>query len=479
MSGHERFKDFMQEIFANEAEYNAFLEQSQKPLKKSIKVNYHKVSQEDFFKYAKAFKRTLTNPWFLGDESDIFYIDREDLTVALGNTFFHQSGFFYIQEVAAGTPVHFLDLQEWDIVLDVSASPGGKSCQIADRLLQISSKNPWLVVSNDVSSQRLLWLAHNLNRMWMYNSVLSNFNGFSFGKNAPETFDKILVDAPCSWEGTGFKSDSALKFWREEEINKIAWTQFQLLVSAIKSCKVWGTVVYSTCTLNPLENEANIKKILDFFNGDVVLENVALQWKSNWIRHFDGKELLTEEQYTKVARFWPHIQKTWWFFIAKLKKIWTTHKERAIESKLFPKNPFKIDYSSGLQKKVAKYVLDEFWIELDMEWKLFVASSSQVYLCSNKFLEIKDKLQCERVWIPVFKNNDGDLRPLHCLWILFGNLSTKNVLELNEEQAQTYALWKDIEWFGDLNWYRMLKWNNYGIGIGKIVNWVLKNKYIK
>ena len=80
-------------------------------------------------------------------------------------------------------------------------------------------------------------MAYNVNRVGAYNIALSAFNGFSFGKNLPEFFDHVLLDAPCSGEGTGFKSETALKFWRKEEINKIKGTQFQLLISAIKTLK--------------------------------------------------------------------------------------------------------------------------------------------------------------------------------------------------------------------------------------------------
>jgi 16S rRNA (cytosine1407-C5)-methyltransferase len=90
----------------------------------------------------------------------------------------------------------------------------------------------------------------------------------------------VLVDAPCSGEGTGFKSDFSLKFWKKEEINKISGTQFQLLVSALKTVKPGGIVVYSTCTMNPYENEYNVKKILEFFKGAVILENVEIINKS-------------------------------------------------------------------------------------------------------------------------------------------------------------------------------------------------------
>jgi len=103
---------------------------------------------------------------------------------------------------------------------------------------------------------------------------VTKFNGFSFGKNLPNFFDHVLLDAPCSGEGTAFKSDFALKHWKIEEINKIAGTQFQLLISAIKCTKPGGTIMYSTCTINPYENEHIIQKAKDFFAGDIEIEQI-------------------------------------------------------------------------------------------------------------------------------------------------------------------------------------------------------------
>lgn len=139
--------------------------------------------------------------------------------------------------------------------------------QLAQQLL--TKQDPGLVVANDINPKRLKSLMHNLNQGNCRNSCITKLNGFSFGKILPNVFDHVLVDAPCSGEGTAYKSDFALKHRNQAEINKMAGTQFQLLISAIKAVKPGGSVIYSTCTINPYENETLVARVLEHF-GDCV-----------------------------------------------------------------------------------------------------------------------------------------------------------------------------------------------------------------
>ncbi len=487
---NERYIDQLKKFLSNENEIDHFLEFCQMPLKKSIKINLNKISTRDFIEITSKRWWKLTKPDFEFEdktETDLFYIDRENLEIPLGKTFLHQSWFFYIQEIAAGMSVKFLDIVENWLVLDISAAPWGKTTQIWDYLMMKNRNKPGLVVSNDVNKTRILALAHNISRMWIYNNIITSFNWFSFGKNLGEIFDAVLVDAPCSGEWTGFKSDFALSAWRIEEIKKIAGTQFQLLVSAIKATKPWGNIIFSTCTLNPIENEWNLKKILDFFGSSVELVNIEIKNKSSWIWYYNDEQILNSEDTQKVARFWPHIQKTWWFFISKIVKKDTTEKLVSKESRLYPKNPFKIDFSNSLQKKILNYLSQEFGIKTIETAHFFVSTRNQVYLVSPKFLEIKDLMHIERIWIPILKTyEDGKLLPLHGLGSILGNTASKNFVELDEIISQKYALWEEIS-LDEVSWWKynsssefvVLKRNGYGLGVGKIVNWMIRNKYIK
>jgi len=325
----EKYLEEIKKWFKSDEEFEAFLNSCQLPLKKSIKINLHRISTEIFENLTKEKWWKLTKPNFYPQDTDIppdlFYIDRQNTDIPLWKTFLHQSGFFYIQEIAAWMAARQIwPLKGDEIVLDISSAPWWKSVQLWDYLLLKSKENslsPGIVISNDVSKIRLKALAHNLNRMWIYNSAITNFNWFAFGKNLSEFFDHVLVDAPCSGEGTWFKSDAAMKYWYPSEIKKISNTQLQLLISAIKTTKVWWSIVFSTCTMNPYENEQNVAKILEIYKDKIKLENLQLINISSWFDKFGDLELLPVSEAQKLARFWPHIQKTWWFFIAKFRKI--------------------------------------------------------------------------------------------------------------------------------------------------------------
>ncbi len=465
-------------------EVEKFLNVCFKPLKKSIRFVINKIDIEFLKKHLENLWWHFTDPGFVEDDRfpmDIFYVDRDDTSIPLGNTFVHKAGYAYIQEVAAALAARALDLKKWDLVLDMSAAPGGKATQIADYLMFLGSDKPWLVVANDVSKARIKKMAYNVNRVGAYNIALSAFNGFSFGKNLPEFFDHVLLDAPCSGEGTGFKSETALKFWRKEEINKIKGTQFQLLISAIKTLKKGWTLVYSTCTLNPYENELNVAQILEQFKGVVELEEISNIRTDRWISTVDGQQILGAEEAQKIRRLWPHRQWSGGFFIAKFRKIGSLDQRLKTENKLSPKNPFKLDMSSALQKEVWKTLKDWYGIN-SVPGVVFVASKELVYAVSQKFLEIKDFINFEKVWIPVLKRTRWYVRPTHNLGNIFGKYATKNYIILTDEQAQEYSLGKDLvvsQTFDPKTDYIILKWEKFGFSVGKIVGNMIKNKMIK
>lgn len=480
---HESFQNELERYIGKE-QTERFLEACRRPLKKSITINVQKLSLDRFLKLVQVWWWHLQQHTFIKDTYTC-YIDRDDTSIALWNTFLHQSWFFYIQEIAASIPATQLELTWGELVLDIAAAPWGKTSQLANLLLK--TWTPWLVVANDVAGPRVKTLAHNLNKWWCYNTALTKFNWFAFGKNLPEFFDHVLVDAPCSWEGTWFKSDHAMKYRKKEEINKIAGTQFQLLVSAIKTAKPGWTIIYSTCTINPYENEEILARIQEFFGDSLVLESVELLNHETGIAVPDSDYESIDS--SKVGRFRPHIQKTWWFFVSKLRKVTSVvdEKKKYRDHKLLPKNQFKLDISKWLQKKVAKRLKETFGIEVTQSEHWFIATKDVAYLTSPTFLKIQPHLHCEKAWIPILKQDRlNTFRPTHFLWNILGHLATKNTLQFTDEQMQRYSAWENIPLVeaADTNWtwttpYRIIKWNEFGMSTTKMVKWEWKNKFGK
>lgn len=214
-----------------------------KPLKKSIRINTNKISVEDFRDWTQ--KRPVSEKWTLTPTAlgkNMFYIDRDDTSVALGHTLEHISGYFYVQEVAASSSPFYLSGDQKDdanyTILDMSASPGGKTTQLAEYYPNAT------IIANEIDKTRMKQLYENTDRLWAKNVFVTNYDG-RFLSNYPEIFDKILLDAPCSGEGTAYKTDDALKYWNIKNIKRIAKLQAQLLESAFIALKVWGELVYS------------------------------------------------------------------------------------------------------------------------------------------------------------------------------------------------------------------------------------------
>jgi 16S rRNA (cytosine1407-C5)-methyltransferase len=227
------FLEYIKNTFAfSPQEMQDFSAALSKPLKKSIRINTNKISPVDFQKHSKRQSWTLIET-FLG--KNMFYVDRTDTSVALGHTLEHISGYFYVQELAASSSPFYLSgdtkNDENFTILDMSASPGGKTTQLAEYYPNAT------IIANEIDKTRMKQLYENTDRLGAKNVFVTNYDG-RFLRNYPEIFDMILLDAPCSGEGTAYKTDDALKYWNIKNIKRIAKLQTQLLESALIALKV-------------------------------------------------------------------------------------------------------------------------------------------------------------------------------------------------------------------------------------------------
>ncbi|GAL34405.1 ribosomal RNA small subunit methyltransferase F [Vibrio maritimus] len=127
----------------------------------------------------------------------------------------------------------------------MAAAPGSKTTQLAALM-----NNQGVLVANEFAASRVKVLHANIERCGVRNAALSNYDARVFGGWLPEQFDAILLDAPCSGEGTVRKDPDAMKNWSLDSTAEIAATQKDLIESAFHALKVGGTLVYSTCALS-------------------------------------------------------------------------------------------------------------------------------------------------------------------------------------------------------------------------------------
>lgn len=167
---------------------------------------------------------------------------------------------FYIMDPASVICAKALDVQKDSFVLDMCAAPGGKSLILLEKL---QSGELW---SNEISSARRQKLKSIIQQYvpgeYRDKIFIKGKDGLKYGLQHSSTFDRILVDAPCSGEKHLLNSPKELATWSPKRTKKLAKTQYGLLCSAILACKSDGLIVYSTCSISPDENDAVIERAL-------------------------------------------------------------------------------------------------------------------------------------------------------------------------------------------------------------------------
>ncbi len=166
----------------------------------------------------------------------------------------------YIMDPASVICAQSLELQANDEVLDMCAAPGGKALIILE---QLSEGHLW---ANEISQARRTKLKHIIQDYvplkFRENVSIKGKDGAQYGLQYPNTFDKILLDAPCSGERHLLKSPKELEKWTVKRTKRLAAGQYSLLCSALLAVKPGGQIVYSTCSISPFENDEVIKKLL-------------------------------------------------------------------------------------------------------------------------------------------------------------------------------------------------------------------------
>jgi len=301
------FKEKFIERYSSLTDWETFKKISLSYLRRSIRVNTLKISIGQLKKRLSKSWAMETIPWC----NEGFYVEHEEGRRDIGNTIEHSLGYFYVQEAASMMPPIVLDPKSDEFVLDMCAAPGSKASQIAQYM-----ENKGILIANDYKGMRIAPLGINMQRMGITNSIITLMEG-RFFKNIE--FDKILVDAPCSGTGTIRKSFKTLRIWNPDMIKRIAGTQRQLIDTAFQNLKEDGVMVYSTCSLEPEEDEGIVDFLLSKYDN-AELENIKLTGlkRSEPILEFEGKKF--SEETKKCIRIWPQDNDTEGFFVAKIRK---------------------------------------------------------------------------------------------------------------------------------------------------------------
>jgi len=301
------FKEKFKERYSKLTDWDTFCRYSLSFLRRSIRVNTVLDSVANVKKSIEAKGWKLEPiPWC----KEGFWIEHPDRK-DVGNLLEHHLGKIYVQEAVSMIPPLALQPKPGDLVLDMCAAPGSKTTQMGAMM-----GNKGLLVANDLKGERLQSLGINIQRSGLTNVVVTKMHGKRFHEFA---FDKILVDAPCSGTGTIRKSLKTIRIWNEGMIRKIAREQIGLAERAVLNLKSGGEMVYSTCSLEPEENEMIVHLLLEkFAELEVVPVKLPGLKTGKPVMEWNGVSL--NPQIKHALRIWPQDNDTEGFFVCKLRK---------------------------------------------------------------------------------------------------------------------------------------------------------------
>ncbi|MBT6690287.1 RsmB/NOP family class I SAM-dependent RNA methyltransferase [archaeon] len=281
----------------------------------SIRCNTLKMSPEELLGRLKNYGWTVRQP--MKEFPEIMIVDSGPGPGDLGKTKEHLLGYYYVQEISSMLPMLALRPEAGDHVLDLCASPGSKTTQAAAMM-----ENEGFILANEISMGRIGILNSNLERCGVMNQIVTRKEGFALCekllKKSSVRFDKILVDAPCSGEGTLRKSPKTFQMWNENMIKKIAKTQRKLAAAALGLLKVGGVMIYSTCTLAPEENEMVVNFLLRNFDCEIEALTLPLKFRSG-VCEWEGEKF--DSNVSKCLRLYPQDNDSDGFFVARIRKI--------------------------------------------------------------------------------------------------------------------------------------------------------------
>jgi len=284
-----------------------FLEACEQPIRTSIRMNTLRMESEKTIERLKKKKIKLEKvPWL----SHGYYGDFAGRSTP-GAFLEHMLGFYYVQGVPSMTTVEVLDPQPDETILDLAAAPGGKTTHIAQQM-----QNTGKVIAVEMDRRRISSLESNILRCGVTNSIVLRGDAKKIEKLNIEP-DRILLDAPCSGEGL-IPLDPTRKTSKSmADVRFCATKEDELLDAAVTVLAPGGTIVYSTCSIAPEENEYIVDEILKR-HPEMKIVPIPLDFGTPGYSEPYGVSL--DESLKLAKRFLPHLHGSEGFFICKMIK---------------------------------------------------------------------------------------------------------------------------------------------------------------
>lgn len=414
---------------------------------RAFRVNTDKISLADFEKI------NIFGSEKIPYVENGFYLDFDKV----GNHPYHHAGMIYVQEPGAMAPAECVDIQpDWKI-LDMCAAPGGKSTQLKNKLGENG-----ILVSNEIISSRCRILTGNIERLGLLGTVTTCMDTGRLSKLFPDTFDMIMVDAPCSGEGMFRKEEIAIDEWSIDNVKKCAERQSEILENAAIALKNGGYIVYATCTFSLEENEMMIDAFLQGHpEFEIVPVNEKVRENTSDGIFFDGCKC---GNIHFARRFYPHKSRGEGQFMAVL------HNKN--ESYDFGSN-----FSSSQQKmdRVVTDFLDDVLTSYDKKC-VTMYNGNPVYFTPDFEIKKGTAFSCGVTIGEIRKNY---IQPHHQFFMAMGKYFKRKIELLpDSDEMKKYLHGEEIQTECENGW-AVITTNGCAVGGAKVVSGRAKNHYPK
>ncbi len=364
--------------------------------------------------------------------------------VSPGLTIEHRMGQYYIQDAASMVPVSLFNLETpQPLVLDLAASPGGKTTHLIDR-----TNDRGFILANDASKGRIPALRSVLVNWGAANTIVTNFPGEKFGAWYPETFDLVLLDAPCSMENLRPAPNHPLRETTQTERSRLQERQINLLISGLQALKIGGQIVYATCSLAPEEDEAVIDTTIQKFPDALKILDVSEKVPNGIPGLAEFNHQTFHKDLAGSLRLWPHLTGMSGFFCALMQKTAPVkvHTEPAPSRDFSRTDLGKV--SEELQNEIFEFILLTYGFELlkittDQNLALF-QRHDQLFLIPKRYLEHFINLPYTWIGLSIGHWNDQILTPSHEFISRFGHLFTRGIIQIDHDLIAQWCSGRDI-----------------------------------
>ncbi len=362
----------------------------------------------------------------------------------------HRMGHYYIQDSASMMPGMLYDAERLNgspLILDLAASPGGKTTHLIGR-----SMDRGLVIANDSSPSRIPALKTVLKNWGSVNHAITQFPGESYGDWFPNTFDLILLDAPCSMQSLVSLDSHPMRPITEREEKALAQRQTVLLESALKALRPGGQIVYSTCTLSPDEDEAVVDSVLRTFPGKVHVCDAAdrLPWPAPGLTSAYGKDF--DNSLKGAVRLWPHRYETAGFFACLLEKTdyfedEPDGKRAEVPYRAWEKSSFAPAKSAEIAD-LTSWLDDQFGLALAEvcadAGSLIQKRGSEFWMLPGRYLETFGSLPSKSIGMRIASQTPGGLVPDNDWVSRFFSHTSGNRIAVCDEDVNDWLHGADI-----------------------------------